>query len=249
VFLPGACRPSKINFSDRGTNRGCDNLFQDKGTNFSFQFASCKSGGNVCIFLGLRTIFKELNIPIEGKKIGAVRDMLWDRSEVKAQRIRQEIVADKKNCLFLLNVVAHPCFSAIEYLWRDVRHDYRQNWSKTEGNVFECWKAWLKNGSSDDITPEWVESCYRAADAYVQHYLHGATDYPSQYQVRKAAESHFETYENGRSAKDDAMKRLHWSLPELREAERQGKDALYPLLEEYIHKLNWMWIRKPKLPQ
>lgn len=122
----GFCNPSEINMTDGGVNRKHDRLF----------------GAN-----GLAKIFakdRHLKTLVQSSwKKEDYQAALWDDPRVRSQLIVLEEILQADGHLLLFHPVAHPPLNPIELLWRDMKFDYRVNYTHTEKNLVAMITEWL----------------------------------------------------------------------------------------------------------
>lgn len=220
-FVAGSCNPKVLNKSDGGPNRGEDKLFGRHGLQWIFEQYYGENGDDV-----------------RRQTVGELRDRLWDKPAVRDQLFRLEEVCQRYGSLLIFNCVGHPHLSAIEYLWRDIKYNYRVETRKTAAELKKHWELWL----SDAIDAEWVASYFRSSKAFISYYLHGGTGKITERSARQGVEDDFEALcPDGVQAKMESMANLFRHVPGLRAAE---PDQMRDLLQPYMHLLNIMRKRK-----
>jgi hypothetical protein len=229
AFPADACVPKKINLSDGGTNRVADRLFGS---------------------IGLKKIFstKYPNDDTSGWRLERYRAALWEKPAVMSQKLLLEEVLEKHGVGMIFNPIAHPIFAAIELLWRDIKWDYKTSWVHKKAELEKCLRSWLA-GATDPIDAELAGGYFRTARGFVDYYLHGGTERPSEREVKRAAEDQFSSLlPDGASHKVVQMSQFYNAMPQLPRtlAEKMlcTVERLRELLLPYFQRLNNMRVRK-----
>jgi hypothetical protein len=188
VLPADACDPNLINISDGGSKRGKDTLYGSLG--FAKNFSTDP-------FLS--------KLDTKGFTVKEFRKTLWKHTPVKAQLFLLERILDEKGHLLLFHPVSHPQLAPIELLWRDMKYDYRVNWTHTRKNLMTCITKWLAR--SDD---EFISVCqrnFRTAQAFIAYYLSGGKEKITERKVKLAAASQFDMLENGQNVRRENLQK------------------------------------------
>jgi hypothetical protein len=223
----GACDPNRINMGDGGVNRGEDVLYGSSG---------------------LRTIFRNDAVlsamDTQDFKLQDFRKALLNHGPVKAQLLLLEKVLDDSGHLLLFHPVAHPQLAPIELLWRDMKFDYRVNWTHTRANLIQCITGWLSRSADEDFMAISRRN-FHTAQAFIAYYLSGGVEKIPERKAKRAAASFFDDLDDAQNVRRRNMQtHLYRAVNGIPKALSEQK--LFPLqrlrkcLKDRMHMLNWL---------
>ena len=229
AMAEGAAWPSKINKSEGGKNRVQDNLFGMHGLDWIF---ANKYPDDI----------------VQGLNLKELRARLWEKQEMKSQSLLLESILAKEGHLMIFNVIAHSFFSMIEYLWRDMKYDYKTKWETSMSELQICIASWLDNVQSP-LDGDFAQSYHNSAMSYIEYYMCGGTAKLTERKIKLARKSQFTTIlDNPTQVLASKMANFYREVPGLPRTMREFEDITIPelrnRLQPVMHELNWMRIKR-----
>ncbi len=226
-LAPGSCDPSKINMGDGGVNRSEDLLYGSSGMSSIFRNDPVLSQMDTRNF-----------------KLKDFRKTLWNHDPVKAQLLILEKILDESGHLLFFHPVAHPQLAPIELLWRDMKFDYRVNWTHTRKNLIECITGWLSRSADEEFMAICRRS-FQTAQAFIAYYLSGGVEKIPERKAKLGAASFFDHLDDAQNVRRRNMQEYLYSavngIPKTSvEQKRFPLERLRERLKGRLHMLNWL---------